>query len=185
MTTRYVFLSSSARETQVCAGRLARILKPGDILGLTGPLGSGKTTFVQGLARGLDCREAPSSPTFVLAQTYHGRVKLHHLDFYRLKESEILGIGLEDFYSDRAVSAVEWIERAPHLLPPERVEIVFRYKSQGTRRIDFVPHGKSWVQRLKKLPLPMRVGGTTGVVPHWDGRRGGCRRGGVRGKRRV
>jgi tRNA threonylcarbamoyladenosine biosynthesis protein TsaE len=145
------FLTDSAADTQALAKRLGKMLKPGDILGLSGPLGSGKTTFVQGLAVGLGCREEPSSPTFVLAQTYEGRIRLHHLDFYRLKEREIMGIGLEDFYADRAVSAVEWIERAPHLVPPERLEIVFRHEPNAGRRINFIPHGKSWVARLKKL----------------------------------
>ena len=150
MVLRRTFLTESAGQTQALARRLARILRPGDILGLTGSLGAGKTTFVQGLAHGLGCKELPSSPTFVLAQTYHGKMRLHHLDFYRLEEREVSGIGLEDFYADEAVSAVEWIERAPHFLTPERLEIVFQYEPKG-RRISFIPHGKSWARRLEKL----------------------------------
>jgi tRNA threonylcarbamoyladenosine biosynthesis protein TsaE len=151
MASPRTFLTESAGQTQALAKKLAHLLRPGDILGLTGNLGAGKTTFVQGLARGLGCKEEPSSPTFVLAQTYHGKIRLHHLDFYRLEERDVMGIGLEDFYTDAAVSAVEWIERAPHFLVPERLEIVIQHKSQGARRISFIPHGKSWRERLKKL----------------------------------
>lgn len=150
MSRSLVFSSRSAAETKSLGRRLASLLKPGDRLGLRGPLGAGKTTFVQGLAKGLGCREVPSSPTFVLAQSYHGRMTVHHLDFYRVQEREILGMGLEDFYRDEAVTAIEWIERAPHLLPAERLDVVFSYTAAGSRKISFAPRGSAWVARLKE-----------------------------------
>ena len=146
---RLRFESSSASETQRLGKALARLLKPGDVLGLKGPLGSGKTTFVQGMARGLGCREMPSSPTFVLAQTYHGRIPLHHLDFYRIREKEVMSIGIEDFYSDGGLTAIEWADRAPHFVPADRLDIVFSYRSASRRRILLVPRGKSWKERLR------------------------------------
>jgi len=147
-----MFFSDSAQETQALGRKLARLLKAGDVLGLRGPLGSGKTTFMQGLARGMKCDEQPSSPTFVLAQTYHGaRMKIHHLDFYRLKEQEALAIGLDDFYRDHAVTAIEWMERARHLLPRERLDVIFQYAGADQRKIRFVPQGDVWVKRLKAL----------------------------------
>lgn len=93
---------------------LGRAAQPGDRFLLEGPFGAGKTTFVQGLARGLDINQPVSSPTFVIETQYRGRLTLYHVDLYRLEriEPELLGELEEDLFGD-GVSAVEWAERLP------------------------------------------------------------------------
>lgn len=99
-------------------------------IGLVGPLGSGKTVFVKGLAEGLGVDpRVVSSPTFVIAQEYpvpEGPERLHHLDFYRLaSEAELESIGFLDLLGPGQVLAVEWLDRFPEALGPDRLEVVF------------------------------------------------------------
>src|ERR1051326_3977709 len=93
---------------------LGRVVRPGDRFMLEGPFGAGKTTFVQGLAQGLDVRTPVSSPSFVIETQYRGRLVLYHIDLYRLDrvERELLEQLEEHLYGD-GVSAVEWAERLP------------------------------------------------------------------------
>ncbi len=137
-------LSRSPEETRKLAARLGRWLKPGDVLALTGELGSGKTEFVHGLARGL---EVPSqvpvaSPSFTLAHEYPGRHLLVHLDLYRLEElpPELLG-ELEEYLASPAVLAVEWAERLQALLPGDYLEVRLALVSETERDLTFVAHG--------------------------------------------
>ena len=78
------FTTRSPAETQALAERLAKLLRPGDVLAYTGPMGAGKTTFTVGLARGLGSTDWVSSPTFALVQEYRGPLPLCHFDFYRI-----------------------------------------------------------------------------------------------------
>jgi tRNA threonylcarbamoyladenosine biosynthesis protein TsaE len=94
--------------------RLGHVAQPGDRFLLEGPLGAGKTTFVQGLARGLSVKADVSSPSFVIEHQYAGRLQLFHIDLYRLDgiEAELQQSLEEDLYGD-GVAAVEWAERLP------------------------------------------------------------------------
>jgi tRNA threonylcarbamoyladenosine biosynthesis protein TsaE len=93
---------------------LGRVAQAGDSFMLEGPFGAGKTTFVQGLAQGLDVASPVSSPSFVIENRYRGRLPLYHVDLFRLDriEPELLGSLEEDLYGD-GVAAVEWAERLP------------------------------------------------------------------------
>lgn len=93
---------------------LGRAAQPGDRFLLEGPFGAGKTTFVQGLARGLGVQTPVSSPSFVIETQYRGRLTLYHVDLYRLEriEAELLEALEEHLYGD-GVTAVEWAERLP------------------------------------------------------------------------
>jgi tRNA threonylcarbamoyl adenosine modification protein YjeE len=112
---------------QEIARRFARRLKPGDVVALSGPLGSGKTTFVSAVVAELHgdaC--AVSSPTFTFWQRYEGTPPINHLDLYRIEDpGEIVELGLEDAFAADSVALAEWPERAPGLLPAccLRVEI--------------------------------------------------------------
>lgn len=123
--------SPDPESTHVLAALLGRSIGArGLAIGLVGPLGSGKTAFVKGLAEGLGLDpDRVSSPTFVLAQQYalpEGPERLHHLDFYRLaSEAELEAIGFLDLLGDGQVLAVEWLDRFPDALGPDRLEIVF------------------------------------------------------------
>jgi tRNA threonylcarbamoyladenosine biosynthesis protein TsaE len=115
----------------------------GDVVALSGPLGAGKTTFVQGLAEGL---EVPSerhvaSPTFALVNEHPGRVDLVHVDFYRVASpAELPELGLEEAY-DRAVTAVEWAERFLDWLPTSYLHITIEPQRSGERVLCIASHG--------------------------------------------
>src|SRR5690349_7487582 len=135
--------AASAADTQAIAERLGRLLERGDVLALTGPLGAGKTTFVQGLARGLNVPpdRHVASPTFALVNEHPGRVPLVHADLYRVSDArELEELGLSDAF-DRAAVAIEWLDRFPDAAPPERMEIEIAIEPDGARTITFRPEG--------------------------------------------
>jgi tRNA threonylcarbamoyladenosine biosynthesis protein TsaE len=137
--------SASPEATRYLAARLGRLLKPGDVVALMGELGAGKTEFVRGLAVGLDVPpDTPvSSPSFVLAHEYPGRLPLVHLDLYRLEviPPELLP-DLEDYLFGARVAAVEWAERLGELLPEHYLEVRLTVTGETTREITLVGHGR-------------------------------------------
>jgi tRNA threonylcarbamoyladenosine biosynthesis protein TsaE len=115
------------------------VLTGGEFLALSGALGAGKTALVRGIAAGLGApAEAVSSPTFVLAHEYSGRLPLAHFDLYRLnsaQEAEL--IGLNDYLSGTTVVAVEWADKAPGILPDDRLEMELRHRTVQGRSMRF------------------------------------------------
>jgi tRNA threonylcarbamoyladenosine biosynthesis protein TsaE len=108
------FTTHSEAETVELGARLGSNLDPGSEVLLYGDLGAGKTTFVRGIAQGLDIDPAEvSSPTFVLVQEYRGRLNLYHVDLYRLEGTAVDDLGLEEFTNDKGVVVIEWAERLP------------------------------------------------------------------------
>jgi tRNA threonylcarbamoyladenosine biosynthesis protein TsaE len=110
---------------------LSKILKSGDILLLTGELGTGKTTFISGIAEGLGVKENISSPSFTIINLYKigSRKKFIHADFYRLDNTdEVLNIGIEDYlYSSRNITCIEWGEKIKGFLGSNYLEVKFEY----------------------------------------------------------
>lgn len=107
----------------------AGLLPKNTLLALTGNLGAGKTTFVQGLAAGLGIDEPIQSPTFVLLNVYDG---LAHFDLYRLKNAaDFTSLGFDEYFQSGAICAIEWPDRIKELLPPETVHIEFIYEKEG------------------------------------------------------
>lgn len=135
-----ILTTSSPEETRAWGARLGRLVKPLDCVCLEGELGAGKTTFVQGLARGAGCRGRVTSPTFALARTYSGKrlgksFYIHHLDLYRVGEGETGDIGLEEYARDpRAACVVEWPRAGAAYWPKDRLEISLRAEYGGRRR---------------------------------------------------
>ena len=119
--------TSNADATRRQAACLAATLQSGDLVTLSGPLGAGKTTFVQGLAAGLDCASPVTSPTFVLMVEHDGRVPLIHMDAYRLENLDYAAIrdaGVFDAIERAdAVTVIEWPERIAEFLPAPRCAI--------------------------------------------------------------
>jgi len=146
--------SRSPEETRVLAARLGQWLKPGDVLALTGELGSGKTEFVHGLSRGLAVPAIVpvASPSFSLAHEYPGRCPLVHLDLYRLEAlpPELLG-DLEEYLSAPAVIAIEWAERLKALLPGDYLEVQLAIAGEAERDLTFVPHGPRSRELVERL----------------------------------
>ncbi|HSX26321.1 MAG TPA: tRNA (adenosine(37)-N6)-threonylcarbamoyltransferase complex ATPase subunit type 1 TsaE [Chlamydiales bacterium] len=124
----------SSEETIAFGKKMAHLLKPNAILALSGDLGSGKTTFVQGLALGLGIEDSVQSPTFVTLNLYEAKVPLFHFDLYRLKSSQdFLSLGFEEYFQREGICAIEWPERIASLLPQETVFISFEYSGEGRR----------------------------------------------------
>ncbi len=135
--------TESARETQELGKSFADNLKGGEILALTGDLGSGKTTFVQGLAQGLGIPNRIISPTFILVREYDIKgKKFYHVDLYRLEgnlEQEIKNLGLEDIWSqEENIVVIEWAEKIKPFLPRTAKWIEFERVDEERRKITFV-----------------------------------------------
>ena len=129
-------ITKSAAETKKFAAGMAKKLKKGDILCLQGGLGSGKTTFIQGIAKGFGIKEIPTSPSFVLMNIYKGRLPLYHFDIYRAESAEeIINIGYEEFFYGNGVAVVEWAERLKELMPDKYTEIKFKMLVRNKREI--------------------------------------------------
>jgi len=115
--------STSPEMTRELAAQLARRLRAGDLVALSGPLGAGKTCFVQGLAQGLGIDQVVASPSFVLAKHYPGAPGLLHVDAYRLSSAEeFWDLGLQE-QLEVSVGAVEWAENVAAALPEERLDV--------------------------------------------------------------
>lgn len=129
-------LSKDPKQTKELGLKLAHELKGGEIIELIGDLGSGKTTFVQGLAEGLGITRRVLSPTFIIRRSYKGRLNLEHFDFYRLNgPGDILGLGLEEIVGDsNTVAVMEWPERVG-LNQKNARQIRFEYMDEKTRKI--------------------------------------------------
>ncbi len=137
MSIRY-FDTHSADETRQLGATLAAELGSGDVLLLSGELGSGKTCFCAGLALGLGSTMEVSSPTFTLINEYQGgRLPFFHIDLYRLKAGpQVLDLGLDEYFEGHGVSAVEWPERLGQLRPAGAWEVTFRHTQGDGRRIE-------------------------------------------------
>jgi tRNA threonylcarbamoyladenosine biosynthesis protein TsaE len=146
-------LSESTDQTLRLGERLAKYLRRGDILCLEGELGSGKTTLIKGIAKGL--RIAPekvNSPTFVLMNAYHGLLPLYHFDLYRLEAiHEISSIGYEEFLYGDGVAVIEWAERLGALTPKEYLRIKLAHKGEDQRLIKIFPAGTRYSQLVDSL----------------------------------
>ena len=125
-------LSESENDTDRIGRAFAEALSGGELIALHGNLGAGKTRFVRAVANALGCdNDVINSPTFVLWQTYHGRLRVHHLDAYRLRDSdEFLEIGGEELLWELthaakldAVCFLEWAERVADVLPADRIDL--------------------------------------------------------------
>ena len=130
------FITHSPEETEALGERLAKLLKPGDILAYRGDLGAGKTAFTRGLARGLDSREQVTSPTYTIVNEYlGGRIPLFHFDMYRLRSSDdLFDIGWEDYLDRGGVCAVEWSENVADAME-DAIFITIEKLGEDARRI--------------------------------------------------
>jgi tRNA threonylcarbamoyladenosine biosynthesis protein TsaE len=115
-------VSTSAEQTERAGERLGGQLGPGSVVALSGELGTGKTCFVRGLARGLGVSQIVSSPTFVLVNHYRGRLPVFHVDAHRTRSlTELLDVGLDEYLSGRGVTVIEWADKLRPLLPAHTI----------------------------------------------------------------
>ncbi|MDQ6929071.1 MAG: tRNA (adenosine(37)-N6)-threonylcarbamoyltransferase complex ATPase subunit type 1 TsaE [Candidatus Eremiobacteraeota bacterium] len=118
------------------AAEFASRLEPGDAVGLSGPLGSGKTTFVRAVVKARLGHDPTSSPTFTFWHRYPGTPPIDHLDLYRIEDpAEIAELGLEEAFDGTSITLVEWWEHAPALLPLRRYTLTLEGAGDEPRRL--------------------------------------------------
>ena len=146
--------SRSAQRTRNWGYNLGKVLQGGEIIGLVGELGAGKTCFVRGVAEGAAVEKEAwvRSPTFTLINEYHGRLPIYHIDLYRVS---VLGdfeeLNLRDYLYSDGVSLIEWFERLPAGEVEEYLEVLIGYGSGNRRELTFTPYGGRYQELLERL----------------------------------
>jgi len=159
-------ISHSSAQTQRLGMRLGDLLQGGELILLDGQLGTGKTTFTQGLAQGLGITENINSPTFTLLKEYMGQTQpgilpdtlsfrrpaLYHFDLYRLDNpAEIVELGFEDYFFSDGVSVIEWAEKAGSFWPDEHLNIRLKIMSETKRGLLFIATGEHYCELLRQF----------------------------------
>lgn len=151
--------SRSIRQTQSLGAELGKLLVGGEIIGLTGELGTGKTCFVRGLAQGLDVAKEAwiRSPTFTLINEYDGRTPVYHIDLYRVgSRDEVASLNLREYLYSDGVSLIEWFEHMPAGEVDEYLEVKFAYANGATRELAFTPRGARYERIIDALKQSRR-----------------------------
>ena len=154
-----VFRTKSTSETIRIGKSIGSRLLPGDVVALTGELGAGKTQFIKGLAAGVGIGNPTyvSSPSFKLINEYPGKITFYHIDLFRLRgEKEAEELGLDDYFQSRGITAIEWADKIPSLLPEEILRIHIRYTGENSRTLEISGEGKRYeclVEELSELGI--------------------------------
>ena len=136
-------ISNSERDTLALAMRLGERLEGGEVIALDGELGTGKTTFVRGLALGLGAMDPVASPSYTLMHEYRGRLPLYHYDAWMEgRERAFLEGGGLEWIGGEGVAVIEWAERVKHLLPLPRIEVLLEHLDPTRRRLGFSVAGQ-------------------------------------------
>jgi tRNA threonylcarbamoyladenosine biosynthesis protein TsaE len=131
-------ITDSQEKTERTASEFVRKLKKGDVVALSGSLGSGKTTFVKGMAKGLGIKEYVKSPTFTLLHIYKGRIPIFHFDLYRLVGDDYESLDFDDhLYEPEGIAVLEWAEKIKNDLPKNVKWVRLSYIDETRRRIRF------------------------------------------------
>jgi tRNA threonylcarbamoyladenosine biosynthesis protein TsaE len=148
-------VSRSEEETRILGASLSPVLLPGDVVSLSGDLGAGKTTLVQGIAAGLGVEGPVTSPSFVIVHHLEGTYPIIHMDVYRLNLiQEVLDLGFEELLEPQAIMLVEWGEAVLPLLPRRYLDIELRHAPEGDddlRLIVLRPVGFEWARKLEHV----------------------------------
>lgn len=130
------YITNSQEETFDVGYELGKKAKKGDIFGLIGDLGTGKTILAKGIAKGLGIDEEITSPTFTLLEVYEAAIPLYHFDLYRISDdSELENLFFEEYWYGDGVSVIEWAERAMKRLPNDIFIIRLEYTGKNRRKI--------------------------------------------------
>ena len=161
------FVTVSDQETIRLGRRLGSVLSKGDVVGLVGALGSGKTWFTKGIALGLGVspKNVVTSPSFTLVNEYDGEVPFYHIDIYRLGSlSDFLSAGLEEFLHQGGVCAMEWAERWPEILPENKINVELVIVDDHRREITLSgnhPRAEKIIAALRKETTSLLVGNSS------------------------
>lgn len=159
--------TTSVADTRSLAAGIAPLAKPGDLLLLAGDLGAGKTAFVQGFAHGLGVTEPVTSPAFVLARSYPGRLTLLHLDVYRLEHiQELHDLGISELLDDGGVTVIEWGDVVAPALPADFLEVRMSPGDDADERLlSFRWVGPAWPPRVAALRRAVAAWAVAGDLP--------------------
>ena len=140
------FTFNSPEETQSFAAKFAKKIPDGQVIALIGNLGTGKTTFSQGFARGLDIEDSVISPTFKLVSEYHGKRVLYHVDCYRLDTfNDFLNIGGENFLNNiDGITLIEWADRIKDIWLDDWIIIYFDRDENDEEKRHLNIRGNNW-----------------------------------------
>lgn len=160
------FLSAGPKETYHLGYRLGKIIVRNSyktaggssdinkVICLVGSLGSGKTTFVQGLVSGLGAMPSATSPSFKLINEYFGKLPVYHFDLYRLEGiKELRNLGYREYFYGQGVTVIEWAEKINPFWPKEYLAVYFYPLREKERKIKFIPKGEKYKKILKKLEV--------------------------------
>jgi tRNA threonylcarbamoyladenosine biosynthesis protein TsaE len=154
--TKVVLQTRNTLGTIQIGKSIGSLLLPGDVVALVGELGTGKTQFIKGLAVGVGIGKPTyiSSPSFTLINEYKGKIPFYHIDLFRLRaEKEAEDLGLEEYFQSGGITAVEWADRIPSLLPREMLWIQISYTGKNTRSIEILGRGKRYEALINRLRI--------------------------------
>lgn len=144
-------ITHTKEETQALGAALARLLPKGSLIALKGDLAAGKTTFTQGIAKGLNIATVVNSPTFNILKIYHGDKTLYHIDAYRLEENPY-DLGFEE-YLDDGIMVVEWFDYIKEMFDGSYLLITFTYVDDNTRKIVLTSEGDDYNRIIEELKV--------------------------------
>jgi tRNA threonylcarbamoyladenosine biosynthesis protein TsaE len=162
--TALAVTSATPEDTRELGVALADVLRERDVVLLTGELGAGKTTLVQGIVSGLGSHDHVQSPTFTLIREYTGRLVVAHVDVYRLERiQDVVDLGLDEIANGEALLLVEWGDAVQELFAPDRLLITITSidptGAGDARRIELAPYGASWQARWDDVRARVGAGG--------------------------
>ena len=143
----------SAATTEALGHRLGQLLQAGDVVGLWGDLGIGKTVLARGIAAGVGATGYVASPTYTFIREYRGMIPMYHVDLYRVDHLDQLeDLGLDEILAQPAVVVVEWAQKAGRYLPPEHLRIALRFPNgEDDRQLEFIPRGARYERIVAAL----------------------------------
>ncbi len=153
--------SKNPGDTHRIGSALGRLLRPGDVLCLMGPLGAGKTCLVQGIVKGVhpEASHPVRSPSFTLISEYPGPLPIYHIDLFRLEGGPgDREIGVEELIGADGCCLIEWADRCPQWMPAERLDVELAIVSPTERSLRLTPRGSRWIRAENQLRRAIQGG---------------------------
>ena len=143
-------MTYTPEQTRALGKKLGSLIDGSFLITLSGELGAGKTTFTQGLAKGLDIVRNVTSPTFTLMKSYKGRLPLYHIDAYRLEDID-QDLGFEEYIDGDGVCVIEWADFIENVLPQDKLSINLTINDDDSRMLVFTADGERYEEVLDRL----------------------------------